>query len=347
MVLDIFEEFVNYLEITPFGPKTMLQDYLDDETKMPVKVEEGLKQYATSDEFCELKNTRSSPKCSECLRKADYSGIVDAQVKLHGSLSTGDKTAIRKNFSGLVKLLYPDKIMTGEQILELLDFAVEGRKRVKDQLYIFDETFRVEPVEFTYIINSNGRKVTVETLEKSNYSTEVADKQLEIHNGLNEDKTFYLTSKQVSIKDNQTGISYKKLFAEYLKGSKQITVTDPYIRYMYQFRNFLEFCVMLGKNKEVDEEINLHLITWNDVPFMKDSMSNLEEFQESLVDLGIDFTFEFQDLHDRHIVADNGWKINLGRGLDIFERREGKFVIGDIDQESRKCKNCEIIFVRG
>ncbi len=280
------------------------------------------------------------------LRKADYSGIVDAQVKLHGSLSTGDKTAIRKNFSGLVKLLYPDKIMTGEQIIELLDFAVEGRKRVKDQLYIFDETFRVEPVEFTYIINSIGRKVTVETREKSNYFTELTDKQLEIHTGVNEDKPFYLTTKQISIKDNQTGISYKKLFAEYLKGSKQITVTDPYIRYMYQFRNFLEFCVMLGKNKEVDEEIDLHLVTWSDVQFMRESISNLKELQENLVNLGINLTYEFQKLHDRHIVANNGWKINLRRGLDIFERRESKLVIGDIDQESRKCKNCEIIFVR-
>ena len=280
------------------------------------------------------------------LRKADYSGIVDAQVKLHGSLSTRDKTAIRKTFSGLAKLIYPDKIMTEEQILEILDFAVEGRKRVKDQLYIFDETFRVEPVEFTYVINSSGRTVAIETLETSNYNAEVTGKQLEETAVYAEIKPDFLTPKQVSVKDNQTGVSYKKLFAEYLKGAKQITLTDPYIRHMYQFRNFLEFSVMLGKNKGADEEVNLHLITWNDVQFMKESMSNLEELQENLVDLGINFTYEFQDLHDRHIVADNGWKINLGRGLDIFERREGKFVIGDIDQESRKCKNCEIIYVR-
>ena len=281
------------------------------------------------------------------LRKADYSGIVDAQVKLHGSLSTRDKTAIRKTFSGLAKLIYPDKIITEQQILELLDFAVEGRKRVKDQLYIFDETFRVEPVEFTYIINSTGRTVAIETLEKSNYTAELKGKQLDADIDKAEELPVYLTPKQVMIKDNQTGISYKKLFADYLKGAKQITLTDPYIRHIYQFKNFLEFSVMLGKNKEVDEEINLHLITWNDVQFMKESMANLEELQENLVDLGINLTYEFLDLHDRHIVADNGWKINLGRGLDIFERREGKFVIGDIDQENRKCKNCEIIYVRG
>ena len=281
------------------------------------------------------------------LRKADYSGIVDAQVKLHGSLSTRDKTAIRKTFSGLAKLIYPDKIMTEEQILELLDFAVEGRKRVKDQLYIFDETFRVEPVEFTYVVNSTGRTVAIETLEKSNYTAELTGKKLDVATDIAEVIPVHLAPKQVMIKDNQTGISYKKLFADYLKGAKQITLTDPYIRHMYQFKNFLEFSVMLGKNKEVDEEINLHLITWNDVQFMKESMANLEELQENLVDLGINLTYEFLDLHDRHIVADNGWKINLGRGLDIFERREGKFVIGDIDQENRKCKNCEIIYVRG
>jgi len=79
---------------------------------------------------------------------------------------------------------------------------------------------------------------------------------------------------------------------------------------------------------------------------MKDSVTNLEELQENLIEIGINLTYEFQDLHDRSILADNGWKITLGRGLDLFERREGKFVVGDIVQEKRKCKNCEITYLR-
>jgi len=279
------------------------------------------------------------------LRKSDYSHILDTYVTMHGSLSTRDKDGIRKTFSGLAKLIYPDKAMTTGEFFELLDFAMEGRKRVKDQLYIIDETFRVEPVEFTYTIKSSGRTVSVETLEKSNYSTELKDKQKEESKPDNSEKP-PLTSGHITIKDNQTGVSYMKLFSDYLKGARQIILTDPFIRLPYQFRNFLEFCVMLGHNKEVDEEVNVHLVTWNDEVHMKDSITNLEELQENLVEIGINLTYEFQDLHDRSILADNGWKITLGRGLDIFERREGKFVVGDIVQEKRKCKNCEITYLK-
>ena len=279
------------------------------------------------------------------LRKSDFSGILDSHIKLHGSLSTRDRDGIRKTFSGLAKLIYPDKVMSQEQILELLDFAIEGRKRVKDQLYIIDETFRIEPVEFSYTMNSSGKTVAVETLEKSNYITEVTDKQ-KVEAAVVEETKSQLLPGQLTIKDNQTGISYRKLFADHLKGAKQIILTDPFIRHYYQFKNFLEFCVMLGNNKEVDEETNIHLVTWNDEIHLKDSVDNLDELQENLLELGINLTYEFQDLHDRNIVADNGWKITLGRGLDIFERREGKFVVGDIVQEKRKCKNCEVTYLK-
>ncbi len=109
------------------------------------------------------------------LRKLDYSGILEKYVELDGSLSTRDKTAIRKSFSGLAKLLFPHKEMTQEEAFELLNFAIEGRKRVKDQLYIIDETFRNEPVSFTYVVRSNGKEHAPETLEKLNYATAKAN----------------------------------------------------------------------------------------------------------------------------------------------------------------------------
>ena len=58
MVMDIFEEFLNFLSTTKFGLKTLLQDYLDDEPKMPIEVEEGLKQDATGDLFMNYLNSR-------------------------------------------------------------------------------------------------------------------------------------------------------------------------------------------------------------------------------------------------------------------------------------------------
>jgi ATP-dependent Lon protease len=290
------------------------------------------------------------------LRKADYSGFIDQYVELHGSLSTRDKTAIRKSFSGLVKLLYPHKELTQEEALELLDFSIEGRKRVKDQLYIVDETFRNEPVDFTYRVKATGKEVSVETLEMQNYLAAIQDKKKEAELQEEEDEAVNgfvikeseekLSPHQVLIKDNQMGISYKKLFGNYLKGATKITLQDPYIRYHYQFKNLLEFCIMLEQIKEPDEEIELHVVTWNTEENIANSISNFDDLKENMIDIGIHLTYEFRNVHDRSVMADNGWKINLGRGLDIFDRYEGKYNAADLYQEKRKCKDCEITYLR-
>lgn len=285
------------------------------------------------------------------LRKADYSGILDKYVDLHGSLSTRDKTAIRKSFSGMAKLLYPNREMNQEEVVELLNFAIEGRKRVKDQLYIIDETFRNEPVEFTYILKSTSQRFAPETLEKLNLATAKADRLSE--SDLSDEQDFSsvepalkLEPHQTILQDNQTGISYKKLFADYLKGATRISIQDPYIRMPYQFKNLLEFCIMLANNKDPEEEIHLEVVSWNMPEYQAASIASFEEFQESVKDLGIQFSFIMQDVHDRFIWADNGWKITLGRGLDIFEKNEGRFNAADLDQTLRRCKACEVTYLR-
>lgn len=287
------------------------------------------------------------------LRKADFSGILDRHVELHGSLSTRDKTAIRKTFSGMAKLLYPNREMNQEEVLELLNFAIEGRKRVKDQLYIIDETFRNEPVEFTYVLKSSGKIFAPETLEKLNYAIAKADREVVEEDGEATIPTtsgvnaLKLTPHQTLICDNQTGVSYKKLFADYLKGATRISLQDPYIRLPYQFKNLLEFCLMLANIKDPEAETHLEVITWNAVEYQSASLANFEEFQESMAGLGIHVRFLLQEVHDRFIWANNGWKITLGRGLDIFEKSEGRFNAADWDQNLRRCKACEVTYLRG
>lgn len=284
------------------------------------------------------------------LRKYDFSGIIEEKVRLDGTLTTRDKTAIRKSFGGLVKLIYPDKQMTDEEVYELLDFAIEGRKRVKDQLYIIDETFRSEQVDFTYTILSSGEEVSPETLEKLNYSAAV-----KVQEEINEEENEYAVSvkpklelkpHQFILKDNQTSISYRKLFADYLKGAENITLQDPYIRMPYQFKNLLEFCIMLGNNKDPEQEINLEVVSWNNEEYLEESRANFDELVSAVQELGIHLTYRMENHHDRFIAADNGWKITLGRGLDIFEKIEGRFNVAEIDQTRRKCKACEVTFLR-
>lgn len=283
------------------------------------------------------------------MRKYDFSSLMDKYVTLDGSLTTRDKTAIRKTFSGLVKLIYPHQEVSEKEVLELLNFSIEGRKRVKDQLYIIDETFRGEPVEFKYTILSNGVDVFPETLENLNYKAEVEIKDNEEEGLLittKVKKNIVLTTKQEILKDNQTGVSYKSLFGEYLKGARNITIQDPYIRLPYQFKNLVEFCLMLSDNKAPEDEINLEIITWNNEEFIRDSIFNFEEIQENVATIGIHLTYRLEEHHDCFIATDNGWKITLGRGLDIFEKIEGRFNVADIDQTKRRCKSCELTYFK-
>ena len=100
------------------------------------------------------------------LRSCDYSGELKEYALFDGSLSERDHLAIRKTFSGMIKLLYPDGRYTTEEAFEIIDFAAESRKRVKDQLYIVDETFKAEPAKFQYVNVKNGETNIVETLER-------------------------------------------------------------------------------------------------------------------------------------------------------------------------------------
>ena len=284
------------------------------------------------------------------LRKSDFSSILDTKIILDGSLTSRDRVAIRKSFSGMVKLIYPNQILTEAELIELLDFCIEGRKRVKDQLYIIDETFKSEPVEFKYRLISSGVEYSPETLEKQNYTAaienikEIDNDENDITEKVNSDLD--LVSHQFILKDNQTGISYKKLFGDYLKGATKITLQDPYIRMPYQFKNLLEFCMMVGNNKEPEIEISLEVITWNTEEYMQDTISFFEELQTNVLDLGIHLVYKFENNHDRFIETNNSWKITLGRGLDIFEKTEGRFNVADMDQSRRKCKSCEITYLK-
>jgi ATP-dependent Lon protease len=100
------------------------------------------------------------------LRNHDYSDRYQALFSLSSDISTRDRDGIHKTFSGLMKILYPHDGATPEEIEEILRFAIEGRKRVKDQLLRIDSTYT--PVRFAYQDNT-GQEYAVQTLEETEY----------------------------------------------------------------------------------------------------------------------------------------------------------------------------------
>nr|WP_255158046.1 MIT C-terminal domain-containing protein [Siphonobacter sp. BAB-5385] len=91
----------------------------------------------------------------------------------------------------------------------------------------------------------------------------------------------------------------------------------------------------------------MHLITVNAEEYIESFKEKLEQLEYSLESIGVTFDFEFKDsIHDRSIVLDNGWKIVLGRGLDIWQKTNGWFDLSEFIQEKRQCKACEITYIK-
>ena len=300
------------------------------------------------------------------MRNKDWTGILKEYAKFDGSLSERDHLAIRKTFSGRMKLLYPDGKMTDAEAFELVDFAAESRKRVKDQLYVIDETFKAEPAFFKYINLKNGMEINVETLEKVSNAlivpVNVAPTQLtdsdaaampeapqeddgnETREPSKRPRIPMLQEKNLSFRMGQTGVTYEKLFAPYLANANEITVEDPYIRASWQIKNFMEFVTMLIDTRPVDD-LKINLITNEEEEKIPDLIDKLDDIKDDLVAYGIEFEYKFRDFHDRCIKTDTGWTIQLGRGLDIYEKYN-TYSIANSRQDKRKCKEFMVTYMK-
>ena len=68
------------------------------------------------------------------MRKRTFSDSLDKYFKLGNNLNQRDVIAVRKTVSGLIKLLYPNGEYTKAELKEILEYALVGRRRVKEQL---------------------------------------------------------------------------------------------------------------------------------------------------------------------------------------------------------------------
>lgn len=298
------------------------------------------------------------------LRNHDFSDRYKALFTLSPDISTRDRDGINKTFSGLMKIIFPHGEAKPEEVEELLNFSIEGRKRVKDQLHRLDSTY--ERVHFSYA-DASGQSKTVTTLEEEEYpayyhktiseenptsapvQASLLVTQLRASEALPEST---LEEKHLTFQENQKGVTYDLLFGDYLKGATQITITDPYIRLFYQIRNFMEFLETLVRQKPVEAEVAVHLVTVEDEFKGEQQKENFEKIKESAQAIGVNFSWEFDSsntLHARHIVTDHGWKISLDRGLDIFQHYEmnDAFTFSNRLQQFRPCKAFEVTFIKG
>lgn len=128
------------------------------------------------------------------MRKYDFTNSFGEYFALNENYNTRDDTAVRRTFSGLAKLIYPNEQMDKEEAREILEYAIECRRRVKEQLR------KINPAEFSdvalgYIDMDTGDEFIVDL-------PEVADGTL-IFDGFEKPGYVYAVGKSI---DNKIGI---------------------------------------------------------------------------------------------------------------------------------------------
>jgi len=86
------------------------------------------------------------------LRRHNFAEMIDHHFSLGSHLDARDVKAVRKTVAGLAKLIHPDGQLQKEELAELVDLALEGRRRVKEQLKKMG-SFEYYKTSFSYIDN--------------------------------------------------------------------------------------------------------------------------------------------------------------------------------------------------
>lgn len=312
-------------------------------------------------------------------RSEDFSDKYKAYFTLDSTISTRDQDGIRKTFSGLMKLIHPNGEATADEVRELLEYAIEGRKRVKDQILRIDPTMRDNPVRFRYS-DQAGSWHEVTTVEERQYpqlyrrswdagaGDAGVDGDLETYSPPIVNVATSRSARSVApplpivpegggaavmpvdgkplfegirdFKAGQKGVSYENLLLPYLVGATKIQIVDPYVRAWHQGRNVGDLIGLLALAKDPAEEIEVSLITGEtDRPHQKqDQLLMLKSLKDAAESVGVALRISLDNTkHDRSIVTDHGWRILLGKGLDIWEKPNNP--IADARQEFRQIKS--------
>lgn len=313
------------------------------------------------------------------LRGQDRSSDYRDLFTLDPSISTRDRDGVQKTFSGLMKLLFPGGGATEAEIRELLTLAMEGRKRVKDQLMRIDSTY--PEVEFRFTDRA-GQVTRVQTLEEREHPRwyhrrNVEEAEAVIEPGPTPDPGAPTPARaapearrtepagspaatpaarsgpatgHVTFAENQKGVSFDMLFGPWLDGAAEITLTDPYIRVYHQMRNLMELLEVVALRKPDGEDVRFNLLTAPDPEDLERQAGYLEQIRDGIAPLGVEFTWTFDGtstIHARHLVTDTGWKILLDRGLDVFQRADlnNGFSPANRHQRFRPVKAFEVTYL--
>ncbi len=91
------------------------------------------------------------------LSKHNFTEVSDRHFSMGSHLVARDRKAVKKTVSGLMKIIYPHGQATRAEVAEMLEFAMEGRRRVKEQLKKMG-SFEFYQTSFSYTDVESGEE---------------------------------------------------------------------------------------------------------------------------------------------------------------------------------------------
>jgi ATP-dependent Lon protease len=296
---------------------------------------------------------------------------VSQRLKLGKCVEGRDEKGIKKTVAAFLKMLHPHDECTDEEFDEYVVYAIEGRRRVKEQM-----NKRKPDDEFINIglsfFNAGDKEIVVDCPESIGVEATInpikpgvaveTPEEGESHKPETKPAVEVIPEKPISaeaksppiqpaipdlkeqhytITYDSTGYSYESIIVPYLVGAKAVVIEDPYIRATHQVQNFIRFCEAILKQPTVKR---IQLITsYDDQTNVQEMAERLQDVKQSLLELDVELDIKVnENLHDREIRIDNGWTIKIGRGLDFFQRPDSWYSVGVNDLALRKCLETKV-----
>lgn len=299
---------------------------------------------------------------------------VSKRIRLGKSVEGRDEKGIKKTVCAFLKILHPTGSPTEEEFEEYVAYAVECRRRVKEQMNKRKPDDEFARIDLSFL-NAQGQEVVVYCPESKDAAATQHPFRRQLNDKLAPERdvateaiqeprvsepaskveatppvvtpvvSAELVEKHFTIMYGDVGHSYESIIGPYLRGAKTVVIEDPYIRLQHQIQNFVRFCECVLKAGTV-KKINL-ITGYDDNTQLADIAEKLEELKQSLLEMDVELEVKLNpNMHDREIRLDNGWVIKIGRGLDFYQKPGGWFEVGANDLSLRKCLETKVDIFR-
>lgn len=302
---------------------------------------------------------------------------VSSRIKLGNAVEGRDEKGIKKIVAAFLKILHPDGPPSDEEFEEYVVYAIESRRRVKEQMNKRKSDDEFAKINLSYI-NTKGDEIVIYCPESRLALATQQPYRKNIH--VDHDSTF---GKQAlsgtKEKDNPVTIKESVPYVDdsaILSRGTEVQHVDRLedkavekhfeIRYGdigYSYESIIGPYLKGVKSVEIDDPYirashqvhnfvrlcevfvkvpsikKIVLVTsYDEQNDVKEVSDRLDELKQSLLELDITLEVKVsEDLHDCEIRLDNGWIIKIGRGLNFYQKPELSFGIGSNDLALRRC----------